>query len=136
MERWAQDWSTCYGDVMGAFGTGIGDGSTNSAIINANCAVTGTAIDTCNGANAGGYYDWFLPSKDEFNLMANELWLTLGYWTPTPSTSDYAFWTSTEHSGTEANAVWFTDTLGAGAIYTVEDEDKAFGLYMKPVRAF
>ncbi|NRB41118.1 MAG: Ig-like domain-containing protein [Pseudomonadales bacterium] len=66
----------CYGvEVSGADGIAIGSGKQNTADIAAAGCTTfagqagGLAVDLVNDYSLNGYSDWFLPSKDELNVL-------------------------------------------------------------------
>jgi hypothetical protein len=79
-----------YGTLIGGTETGIGAGQSNTTTIvtwlNTH-SETGRAAQLCNDLAIEGYIDWFLPSKDELNLMYTNLKLhgvggfaADGYW--------------------------------------------------------
>ncbi|PKP59792.1 hypothetical protein CVT91_06155 [Candidatus Atribacteria bacterium HGW-Atribacteria-1] len=65
-----------YGTWIGGTGTGIGTGQSNTTKIvtwlNGH-SETDRAAQVCEALVYGGYSDWFLPSKDELNLMYTNL---------------------------------------------------------------
>ncbi len=95
----------CYETTIGGTGTGIGTGAANTAAIVAGCSESGIAARICNDLFLNGYSDWFLPSKDELNLMYQNLKLAgIGgfasayYWSSSESSSSIA-WTQYFGSG-------------------------------------
>lgn len=63
------------------------------------------AAEYCDTLDAGGYSDWFLPSKDELAEVYNELF-TKGYQYNFPIVADSTFWSSSEESNV---AAWYHD---------------------------
>ncbi len=55
--------------TTGATGTALGTGQANTTAIVNNQGAGSYAASICNDLVLGGYDDWYLPSKDELNLM-------------------------------------------------------------------
>ena len=89
------------GTILGADGTAVGTGEQNTIDIEAGCATPGTAADICANLVLGGYSDWFLPSKDELNLMYENLKVA-----EVGGFADGYYWSSLESF---ANHTWFQD---------------------------
>lgn len=64
----------CYGkSIPGAMGTAIGTGKSNTSGIINNCGEERIAAKIASAYRGGGKNDWFLPSKEELNLMYKNL---------------------------------------------------------------
>ncbi len=77
----------CYNSwISGADGTIIGTGKTNTDDILAGCLEQNSAASIARSYTLNGFQDWFLPSKDELNLIYQQKNLISGlakiqYWT-------------------------------------------------------
>jgi len=96
------EWGCTGTSISGADGTAVGTGEQNTLDIEAGCTTPGRAADICANLSLGGYSDWFLPSKDELNLMYVNLKLfgVGGF-------ADYYYWSSSEDSASNAWAQGF-----------------------------
>ena len=88
----------CQGTLIsGADENIIGTGAQNTIDIEAGCGTPGTAADICTNLVLSGYTDWFLPSKNELNLMYQNIGqgnaLGLGN---AGDFNIYGYWSSTE----------------------------------------
>ena len=115
----------CYGTLItGADGTAIGTGAQNTIDIEAGCSTAGTAADICANLVLSGYTDWFLPSKDELDMMYVNLHMQgLGGFA-----SNY-YWSSTEY---DFNSAWIQYFYNGLQFYGF----KSSNFYVRSVRAF
>jgi hypothetical protein len=88
-------------DFVGGTATAVGTGNRNTQVIVEYLRQAGeidTAAQLCDSFSMDGYDDWFLPSKDELNLM---------YWNLKQKGlgdfSDAWYWSSSQH---HINGVW------------------------------
>jgi len=116
--------------TTGATATVVGTGSANTdAIIAAQGATTTSyAASLAKAYAAGGYTDWFLPSKDELNKMYSNIGQgsLLGN---IGNFADYFYWSSTEGDGSTA---WVQDFYN-GFQFSL---DKSITYPVRAVRAF
>ncbi len=118
-----EEWG-CFGYEIGT-DTGIGTGAANTVAIVSGCGQSNIAAETCYYLVLNGYDDWFLPSKDELNLMYFNLHLAgIG------SFNSAYYWSSSEYSYNES---WGTNFIINGQFLI---EDKWHSLAVRAVRAF
>ena len=118
-------WCSNEDKLLGASGTAIGQGQSNTATADATC--TSGAIQIASDYAKNGFSDWFLPSKDELNeLYVNRAYLD-GFSTDDSWGSRY--WSSSERDDYKA---WRQD-LNKGAQYSISKDST---IYVRPVRSF
>ena len=108
--------------VTGATGKAIGDGQANTTTIVEKQGAGSYAAQLCHDLTAGGYNDWFLPSKDELDKLYTNKVAIGGF-------SDYYYWSSSE--GDAPNA--WVQHFGDGSQYINGKYDT---LRVRAVRAF
>jgi serine/threonine protein kinase len=116
----------CYDNTIYGTSTSIGSGQSNTdKIVNA-CSDSDCAARICSNLVLNGYSDWFLPSKDELNLMYENLKQRgLGNF------SSY-YWSSSEYSGYETYYAWGQGFSSGGQGFN----NKFNAYYVRAVRAF
>ncbi|SFA69212.1 Protein of unknown function [Flavobacterium swingsii] len=60
-------------DISASENSSIGFGQANTSAVVTNCSQLDTAASVCDFLILNGYSDWYLPSKDELNLMYQNL---------------------------------------------------------------
>ena len=120
-------WSNITGVAVGT-GGGIGDGQSNTTAIINQEGHTDSAAKLCDDlvvtSEGTTYSDWFLPSKEECNLIYTNLKVNgLGGFT------NNAYWSSTEYSASYGWAKYF----GNGSW----DNNRKYQVFaVRPIRAF
>ena len=118
------EWGCCGTIISGADGTAVGTGKQNTIDILNECATSGIAADICADLSLSGYDDWFLPSKDELNLMYENLEVFGG-----GGFADDYYWSSSEYDAYSARGQGFHD---GGQHYISKDSSPR----VRAVRAF
>ncbi|WP_319757762.1 DUF1566 domain-containing protein [uncultured Sphaerochaeta sp.] len=107
--------------------TNLGSGKTNTQeLVEQDPAWNETAAVYCTNLMAGGYNDWFLPSKDELSLLFSALARTNR---DTFRGEGFAYWSSSSYDGERAWAQGFSN----GVQGKVEKEEL---LVVRAVRVF
>ena len=134
---WCDDTSTT---LAGTFGTAIGTGAQNTVLMDTGC--TSGAGQEAADYVAGGYSDWFLPSKDELNEMCNysrnpttpPTGVCTGSQDGTFSTGTYGFASGVYWSSSQLLAI---DAWGQSLDNGNQSNVRKFiTLQVRPVRAF
>ncbi len=115
----------CTGTEVGETESGIGTGKENTKKIIVACrtaSTSGIAARLCNQATIDGYNDWFLPSKEELNLLYENKEIIGGY-------EHGYYWSSSEFS---ADFAWYQHFDFGFQDYLKKD----FSYYYRPIRAF
>ena len=120
---WCSNVST---ELSGTFGTAIGTGAQNTALMDVGC-MTGAGVEAADYV-AGGYSDWFLPSKDELNAMYTYS-LVGGFNTATYGFANTFYWSSYQIAAATA---WIQNLVSGGQGSSI----KTNTMRVRPVRAF
>ena len=127
------NWCSSTSMLLGASGTAIGTGQSNTTTADATC--TSGAIQIASDYANNGFSDWFLPSKDELNELCKyahkpEGQTSCGGDTPRTGFSTGLYWSSSEKHEFSA---WFQYFLNGNQF----NDDKDYNaLYVRPVRSF
>ena len=116
-------WSNITNTSIGTTGTAVGSGEANTTAIINQGATSGAAV-MCRAYNGGGFTDWFLPSRDELNLLYAQKSVVGGF-------ANNWYWSSTENNWYLA---WLQLFDGGGN--QSNGGDKSSGHFVRAVRAF
>ena len=115
----------CHNALVDETETGIGAGKRNTKKIIISCRSAGSekiAARLCDQLVLDGYSDWFLPSKEELNLLYEEKEIIGGY-------EHGYYWSSSEF---EAQFAWYQHFDFGFQDYLNKD----FSYFYRPIRAF
>lgn len=108
--------------ISGAFGVGIFEGQENTRAIVAKMGEGNYPASLCESLNYKGYTDWYLPSKDELNLLYLKRKEVGGF-------AEKYYWSSSEVSNGD---VWYQSFFN-GKTYSLIKGNKA---YVRAIRKF
>lgn len=121
----------CEGTFISGTSNAIGTGQANTTAIVNGCPTAGIAARLCDQLELNGFSDWFLPSKDELNLMYQNLHVQgLGDF------SNFLYWSSSQVDEDEVWSQNFWDDspfFETGAQIIVM---KGGDIYVRAIRAF
>ena len=112
----------CSGTFLGATGTAIGTGLSNTNIMLTNCATRPSPASVAVGYNGGGYNDWYLPSSSELQILISNYAL-FGL------SGSLVYWSSSEISTTQA---YFGQNYGS----LIYGGSKTQSYLVRPIRSF
>ena len=116
---------------FGANGLGIGTGAQNTMDILDRCETQGIAADLCDTYENGGFDDWFLPSKDELDVLYQQRDIVNE--TALDNEGDIfrsgEYWSSSHNS---ENTVWKQSFDAGNQIGVLKDNE----LYVRAIRSF
>jgi len=123
--NYASTWG-CPGVAVGNTQTGIGTGQANTTAIVSACITAGIAAAFSDNLVSNGFSDWYLPSRDELNLMYQHRDV-IGF------DSERKRWSSSEE---DANTAWTQDfdSTQVNAVPVLENKSISHGV--RPIRSF
>lgn len=126
------EWGCQPSVVTGAYGSEVGTGAQNTLDIRSVCPSNLIAAAICDNLNSGGYDDWFLPSKDELNLMHENIDVInlTSEANNGERIQNIEYWTSSHQL---SNTVW-VQYMGQGGRQYGDKEDESN--HVRAIRAF
>jgi hypothetical protein len=116
------------GTNRGAIGTAIGTGfpNTNTIIVSQGTIATNYAAGLARAYIAGGYTDWYLPSKEELNKLYLNRFAIGGFM------SNGLYWSSSENQNYPYHSAWLQDFGNGGPLSSYKD----FDVNVRAIRSF
>jgi len=87
----------CVGTAVNGTSVNFGTGKTNTDAISTVCTESGIAAKTCKNLVLNGYEDWYLPSKDELDMIYDVL-----HKSGKGGFGNTYYWTSSEYNASNA----------------------------------
>lgn len=115
------DWG-CFATLISGTSTANGSGQSNTTAIVNGCAAANIAARLCQDLVLNGYSDWYLPSKDELQLLYQQREMVGGLGT-------YTYWSSSEANAENAWRQSFSSGVQGAAA-------KVLNSTVRPIRTF
>ena len=101
----------CVGTFIGGTSTAISTGEANTRAINAGCSELGIPGRMAMEYEQNGFEDWYLPSRDELDLMNQNQGLIGGfanclYWSSSEDSSSSAWYQEFNNGGYNRQFIW------------------------------
>jgi hypothetical protein len=134
MDQVVSPWG-CNGITLSAAsGTAIGTGNQNTLDLVNNCDDIGIAAKVCNDLILNGYSDWYLPSRDELNILYMNRNQIGGFvYSSTPLVSGYYWSSSNNMDPTWSNTAWAQSFYFGNALQNLT---RYTALNIRAVRSF
>ncbi|MFT4754040.1 MAG: hypothetical protein ACI9GM_000608 [Salibacteraceae bacterium] len=126
------EWGCQPSVITGANGLEVGTGAQNTVDIRSVCSSNLIAAAICDSLVSNGYDDWFLPSKDELNLIHQnrDVINLISEANNGERIQNIEYWTSSHQL---SNTVW-VQYMGQGGSQIGDGEDESN--HVRAVRAF
>jgi hypothetical protein len=106
----------CSGTSINGTKLTVGSGEENTALIVAGCQDANFAAKLCNDLILGGQNDWFLPSRDELNLICKNVY------TATATNLNLSFASYLSSSGVDASKTWIYSFVSCLSLASSKNE--------------
>ena len=121
VDQGSAEWGCSGKDIPGAYGITVGTGAANTKAIAAGCTTPGIAAKIASAYSLNGYHEWYLPSRDELNLLYAQKTVVGVFY--------YDFWSSTE---VDSYGAWYQIFANGGR----GDGYKGYSHPVRAVRSF
>jgi len=124
-----KSWGTNYDHPTLTSSTPDANSGEKNTVTLSNYATAHSAARFCQNLVYGGHTDWFLPNREELNLIYTNRAAIGGFATTGGAFNDGSYWSSTEN--TSANSSYLAFSTG-----TTSTGDKSSALYVRCVRRY
>lgn len=113
--------------ITSALSSNIGAGATNTTLIASQCG-SSSAAAIADAYVFNGFADWYLPSKDELNLLVQQIIVGI-----VVGNASGSYWSSTENDN---NTAWLLGYSNVGNVINPSDNYKYLQQQVRAIRTF